>query len=246
MALPRRAQDSSSEVVHETESRSEHRPPALEAPLQSGHRQGGLLATRNALASVRLSYSQQVKGGPYHVTIQVWSHSYDHPDAGFKNAVVDAVYLTHLPPSPNYGLTNVKITDRYGIDETLLWMPELGVDVGFVGYVELDTASPCRPGFPNVLWGAFTGVYDERCLADAACDARRLQTHVVTLANPPGRIQLAAYNYLIGPVTFAFDIALSAAPTAVRLRMGHVGGNGGNPAQLSATLPNEEFVIRFP
>jgi hypothetical protein len=205
------------------------------------------LATRNALGAVRLSYAQRTKGSPYHVSIQVWSHSYDHPDPGHKNALVDAVYLTQLPQSTSLALTNARITDRYGIDETLLWMPTIGgTEVGFEGYVELDTAAPCRPGFPNVLWGAYTGIYDERCLADATCDARRLQTYVVPLVSPPGRIQLAAYNYLIGPVTFSFDIVLSAAPTAVKLRMGHVGGNGGNPAQRSATLPNEEFVIRFP
>ena len=54
------------------------------------------------------------------------------------------------------------------------------------------------------------------------------------------------HNYLFGPVTFTFDINLSAAPTAVKLKMGLVGGNGGNPAQLYATLPSEEFVIQFP
>jgi hypothetical protein len=197
------------------------------------------------LASVRLS-SELRKGGLYHVTIQVWSHSYDHPDPGHKNAIVDAVYLTQLAPSSNYQVTNVKITDRYGIDETLLWWPVNGPDVGFVGYVELDTRTPCQPGFPQVLWGAFTGVYDERCLADPACDARRLQTYVTTFPVSPGRIGLTAHNYLIGPVTFAFDITLSAAPTAVKLRMGHVGGNGGNPAQRNATLPSEEFVVQFP
>ena len=161
--------------------------------------------------------------------------------------MVDRVYLTELPQSSSYAVTNVRITDRYGIDETLLWMPSKGgTGVGFDGYVELDTGQPCRPGFPNVLWGAFTGIYDDRCVADPACDARRLQTFVAPPGTPPGRIQLAAYNYLIGPLTFSFDITLSIAPAAVRLRMGQVGGNGGNPAQRNATLPNEEFIIRFP
>jgi hypothetical protein len=117
-----------------------------------------------------------------------------------------------------------------------------GTEIGFEGYTELDTVTPCGPGFPSVLWGAFSGVYDERCLADPLCDARRLQNYRAS-ASPK---QLGAFNYLLGPVTFAFDIALTAAPTAVRVRVGHVGGNGGNPSQRSATLPDETFVIQFP
>ncbi|MGH7516454.1 MAG: hypothetical protein ACREOC_03145 [Gemmatimonadales bacterium] len=58
--------------------------------------------------------------------------------------------------------------------------------------------------------------------------------------------QLTAYNYLLGPLTFAFDIVLTAPPAALRLKLGHIGGNGGNPAQRSGTMPDEEFVIQFP
>jgi hypothetical protein len=145
--------------------------------------------------------------------------------------------------SQSHGVSNLRITDRYGIDETLLWSIVLGgTEIGFEGYTELDTGGSCGPGFPNALWGAFSGVYDERCLADPLCDARRLQTYRPN-ALPK---QLLAFNYLLGPVTFAFDIALTAAPTAVRLSVGHVGGNGGNPSQRSATLPDETFVIQFP
>ena len=201
------------------------------------------MPSRNALASVRLSQVQKTPGSPYHISIQVWSHSYDHPDPSHRNSLVNGVYLTQLPSSQSYATSNVRITDRYGIDQTLLWMPLIGgTEIGFEGYTELDTVNPCGPGYPRVLWSAFSGVYDERCLADPLCDARRLQTYRPT-ASPR---QLGAFSYLLGPVTFAFDIALTAAPTAVRLRVGHVGGNAGIPSQRSATLPDETFVIQFP
>jgi hypothetical protein len=201
------------------------------------------MPTRNALASIRLSYVHKTPAAPYHITIQVWSHSYDHPDPNHRSAMVSGVYLTQLAVNPGYSVSNLRITDRYGIDETWLWtVASSTTEIGFDGYAELDTGRPCQPGFPNVLWGAYTGIYDERCLADPACDARRLQTYLPL----PARTQLSAYNYLLGPVTFAFDIKLSAIPIAVRLSMRHVGGNGGNPAQRWALLPSEEFVIQVP
>jgi hypothetical protein len=136
-------------------------------------------------------------------------------------------------------LQNVRITDRGGIDSASMWGGiNFPTEVGFDGYREVDTGRPCQPGFPNVLWGVYTGVYDERCLADPACDARRMQTHVKWP-------QLVGFNYLISPVTFAFDIAIAAPPTAVRLRMSMIGGNDGNPAQRFSTLPDEIFTIQF-
>jgi hypothetical protein len=202
------------------------------------------LPTRNALAAIRLSYARKRAATKYSVKLEVWSHSYDHPDPNHRSSAITGVYLTQLPllpPASNYTISNLKITDRYGIDERSMWNTvSAPTEFGFDGYVELDTGRPCQPGFPNVLWGLYTGIYDERCLADPACDARRLQTY------RPVWSQLSGYNYLLGPVTFAFDIALSVVPAAVRLRVGHVGGNGGNPAQRSATLPSEEFVIQVP
>jgi hypothetical protein len=147
--------------------------------------------------------------------------------------LVKEVYLTQLTGS-SHTVSNVVVTDRYGVDETGLWRRMGGgPEEGFEGYTEYD------PG-GGALWSARTGVYDERCLADPACDKMRLQTY---LSSPH---QITVFNYLIGPVTFSFDITLSAPPKAVRLVMGHVGGNGGNPAQRSAALPDEEFVIQFP
>jgi hypothetical protein len=157
--------------------------------------------------------------------------------------LVKGVYLTQLPSGP-LSIANFRITDRYGVDSRQLFRSvSRPGELGWDGYMELDTGRPCAPGYPNVLWGAYTGIYDDRCLADPACDSRRLQTYV---GPPAGGVQLVAYNYLIGPVTFSLDLTASAAPTAVRLDIGHIGGNGGNPAQRSATLPDETFVIQLP
>ena len=202
------------------------------------------MPTRNALASVRLSYAQAAPSGPYHVTLQVWSHSFDHPDPLHRSALIKGVYLTQLPgaPTSNHQVSNVRITDRYGIDETEVWgRTSGGNEEGFDGYTFGDTnlLARCVPQL-NEMWNAFTGIYDERCLADPACDALRLQTHRL-----PGFI-LIAFNYLLGPLTFSFDIALSGPPRAVKLKVGHIGGNGGNPLQRNATLPDEEFVIQVP
>lgn len=195
------------------------------------------MPAKNALASIRLR-SVQLGGGKFHVSIEVWSHSYDHPDPNHRNAIVNGVYLVQLPQSTNFAVANLKITDRYGIDETSLWTLALGgTSAGFDGYAERIGGGP-----PSGGWASYTGVYDERCLADPLCDARRLQTY----RTGPTNSTIAVFNYLLGPVTFAFDISLSAAPTAVKLKMGHVGGNGGNPAQRSASLPSEEFVFQFP
>jgi hypothetical protein len=207
------------------------------------------LPTRNALGSVRLTYAQTAPTGPFHVTLQVWSHSFDHPDPLRRSAVIKGVYLTQLPGAPgtNYQVSNIRITDRYGIDETGMWTRAGGFkEVGFDGYTWGDTAAvaKCVPVLDE-MWNAYTGIYDERCLADPACDAMRLQTYPSqTVALPVPK--LTAFNYLQGPVTFSFDIVLSAPPTAVKLKMGLVGGNGGNPLQRTATLPDEEFVIQVP
>lgn len=202
------------------------------------------MPTRNALAAIRLTYAKKRTATKYSIKLEVWSHSYDHPDPNHRSSMITGVYLTQLPlqtPGNNYGVSNLKITDRYGIDENSMWTPSSGpTEFGFDGYTELDTGRPCQPGFPNVVFGTYTGIYDERCLADPACDARRLQTVRTQWA------QLSAYNYLLGPVTFAFDMVLPVVPAAVKLRVGHVGGNGGNPAQRWALLPNEEFVIQVP
>jgi hypothetical protein len=191
------------------------------------------MPVRNAFASASLDYQQTVPGGPFHVTLRVWSHSYDSPDPARRNALIKEVHLTHLPGA-SHPISNARITDRYGIDETGLWTYNSGAsEEGFTDYAEWGASTGSQ-------WGSFTGVYDERCVADPACDARRLQTYRLS----PHKI--VVFNYLIGPVTFSFDITLPAPPKAVRLVMGHIGGNGGNPAQRSPALPDETFVIQFP
>jgi len=196
------------------------------------------MPTRNALASVSLSSEQITPGGPFHVTLMVWSRSYDHPDPGHRNAMIKEVYLTQLTGS-THTLSNLRITDRYGIDETELWKRGGGgPEEGFKQYTEWVPAAGCPQGVP-IAWGSYTGIYDERCLADPACDAMRLQTHRL-----PAH-QIVVFNYLIGPVTFSFDITPSP-PKAVRLVMGHIGGNGGIPARRYSILPDEEFIIQFP
>ncbi len=199
------------------------------------------MPTRNAFASARLRYAQAAGAGPYHVTLQIWSHSFDHPNPSRRSALVTGVFLTQLAPGPGYALSNVGITDRYGVDQSGLWTRTSGAnEEGFEGYAEYDTGGACGPNLPNVFWSAFSGIYDERCLADAGTDARRLQTYRSAAE------QVSVFNYVVGPLTFAFDIVVASPPAAVRVRLGLIGGNGGNPAQRSATLPDEEFVIQFP
>jgi hypothetical protein len=199
------------------------------------------MPTRNALATARLNYAQKGLKAPYHVTLQVWSHSFDHPDPAHRSALVTGVYLTQLPPSSGYNVSNVSIKDRYGVDHTGLWKQRSGANQeGFEGYQEYDTAGRCGPELPGIFWDAHTGIYDERCLADPATDARRFQTW------RRSAYQVSVFNYLLGPVTFAFDIVLPLPPSAVRLRLGLIGGNGGNPAERQTPpLPDEEFVIQF-
>jgi hypothetical protein len=200
------------------------------------------MPTRNALAAARLRYAQAAPTAPYHVTLQVWSHSFDHPDPVRRSALVTGVFLTQLPPSTAYGVSNVAITDRYGVDQSGMWTRGGGSvnEEGFVGYTEFDTGGACGRSLPSVFWGVFSGIYDERCLDDPGVDAFRLQTY------RPSTPQVSVFNYIVGPLTFAFDIVLTSPPSAVRLRLGLIGGNGGNPAQRSPTLPDEQFVIRFP
>lgn len=125
------------------------------------------MPTRNALATARLSYSHRGRKAPYHASIQARSHSYDHPDPARRSALVTGVFLTQLPPSTGYAVSNVAITDRYGVDHTVLWIRTSGAqEEGFEGYTEYDTGGACGPGLPSVFWGSFSGIYDERCLAD--------------------------------------------------------------------------------
>ena len=197
------------------------------------------MPTRNALGAIRLGYVQRTRRSPFHVNLQVWSHSYDHPDPAHRSAMIREVWLTGLQ-GQSIAFSNVVITDRYGVDHTPLWKPAGGgSEFGWRGYVEWDPAGQCGPGV-GVVWGCTTGIYDERCLYDPACDAMRLQTYV------PAPHRLAAYNYLLGPVTFSFNASLSAPPQAVRLVMGEIGGNGGDPASHGTGMANEEFIIQIP
>ena len=198
------------------------------------------MPARNALASLRLNYRPLAKPNHMHISLEVWSHSYDHPDPAHRNALVIAVTLVQPPVIEE--LTNLKITDRYGVDQTQLWRVASGGMIEFFGYSEWDAADTCAPAVFGVVWGSWTGIYDERCQADLACDSRRLQTHLTG----PTNLQLIAFDYVAGPMTFAFDIVAAAPPKTFKLKMGLVGGNGGNPAQRWAALPDEEFTIQVP
>ncbi|HTE44770.1 MAG TPA: hypothetical protein VK636_05955 [Gemmatimonadaceae bacterium] len=181
------------------------------------------------LATAHLHHTHD--GDIYHVTLEVQSRSFDHPDPSHRSAAITKVALTELAPG-QHTVSNVKITDHFGV-ENLLWKQQSGVTEGFSGITEFDSGH-------GVAWLSTTGIYDPRCQEHAAVDAVRLQTY-----RAQGTI-LAAFNYLHGPVTFAFDIQLASPPKAVEITLGLVGGNGGNPAQRSATLPDEVFVIHFP
>jgi hypothetical protein len=195
------------------------------------------MPTGHALASVSLTCEPN-GAGVFHVTLQVWNRSYDHPEPGRRNALIKKVMLTRLSGNQNAPL-NPHITDRYGIDETKFWTSDHGIDAGFDGYTEVG---PVQIGANSiaVIWGAYTGIYDERCMTDPNCDRMRLQSY------RPDQYGLVAYNYLLSPVTFSFDIKQPAAPKAVSLTMGHIGGNGGDPARRSAVAGEEKFIIEFP
>jgi hypothetical protein len=196
------------------------------------------MPTQNALAAVRLTSVRRRPPQAYHVTLEVWSHSYDHPDPVSRSAFIRTVSLTGLTTTAN--MTNVTVKDRYGVDQSSLMVGSTNpTNITFDGYREVDTGRPCQPGFPAVLWGVYSGIYDQRCLADPVCDALRLQT----LATWPG---LTGFNYISGPVTFDFDVGLAAPPKTVRLTMFFIGGNQGNPAQRFNNQPSETFTIEFP
>jgi hypothetical protein len=198
------------------------------------------MPTINALASARLRY-KQLSPGVYRCSLLVWSHTYDHSNAAGRSAVVSGVYLAQLPASTASLVATRSITDRYGVSHAGLWVPTSGAgEEGWDGYTEYDSGGACGPGVPNVIWGAWTGIYDERCAADPAVDAFRLQTSRVSA------VEIAVFNYLPGPLSFEFDLKSPKPPAAVRLVLGLQGGNGGNPAQRNAALPNQEFTITFP
>jgi hypothetical protein len=112
------------------------------------------MPTRNALAAARLRYAQAAPTAPYRVTLQVWSHSFDHPDPIRRSALVTSVFLTQLPPGTGYVVSNVAITDRYGVDQSGMWTRSSGAnEEGFAGYTEYDTAGVCGHGLPSVFWG---------------------------------------------------------------------------------------------
>ncbi|MDH4132521.1 MAG: hypothetical protein OEV95_12025 [Gemmatimonadota bacterium] len=198
------------------------------------------MATRNALATARLSY-RLLKPKLYRCSLMVWSRTYDHPTPMHRSAAVTGVFIAQLPATTTSLIATRSIKDRYGVSHSGFWVPTIGGgEEGWDGYAEYDTGGACGAGLPNVFWSASSGIYDDRCAADPAIDAYRLQT-----ARPTAE-QITVYNYLAGPVTFEFDFKSAKPPAAVRLVVGLQGGNGGNPAQLAPTLPNEEFTIVFP
>src|SRR5659263_256443 len=96
---------------------------------------------------------------------------------------------------------------------------------GMPGIRSTTRGGKCGPGLPSVFWSCNTGIYDERCLYDPACDALRLQTY---RSSGP---QIAIFNYLVSPVTFRFTLAPFSPSAGVRIQITNqfVGGNGGNP-----------------
>jgi hypothetical protein len=194
------------------------------------------MPVQNALASVRLDYAQKTSGAPYHVSLQVWNRSFDNPDPTRRSSIIREVSLTQLPDA-NWQVSNLRIRDRYGVDHTRLWAGTGGYhEQGWDGYVEWDRGAPDH----LVIWSVFSGIYDERCAADTACDGMRLQT--LRTSNE----QITVFNYLLGPVSFSFDITMSAPPKAVKLKTSLIGGNGGNPAVRGNASAWEEFVVQFP
>jgi hypothetical protein len=181
-----------------------------------------------ALATVSL-HSTPAGAGAFHVKLVDTSHTHRNADVAKRCAAITGVYLTELAAG-SHTVTNTVITDHYGVNQTQLWTQRSGIDEGFGGYLEWDTGG-------HVAWISNSGIYDSACLHDAAVDARRLQTYRPT----PDRV--AAFNYIVSPVTFEFDITLAAKPKAVRLTIGFVGGNGGNPASHSPAFPDETLII---
>jgi len=197
---------------------------------------------RQCLCNRNASYSQGSSSDPWQIELTVWNRSYDDPKPASRNSLITGVKLVDLPQSTGNNLTTQNITDRYGTDVTKLWTLESGLkSTGYIGYTEYDTGGKCGPGLPSVFWSCITGIYDERCLYDPACDALRLQIH--RSAAP----QIAIFNYLVSPVTFRFTLAPFSPSTGVRIQITNqfVGGNGGNPNSHGNAVPQEHFIVQF-
>ncbi len=200
------------------------------------------MTTANAPATATIQYRKDRRGDPWLVELTVWNRSYDDPNPGRRNSLITGVKLVDLPPSTGYQLTKPRITDRYGTNVTKLWTREFGLrSAGFDGYAEFDAAGQCGQGLPSVFWSCFTGIYDERCLYDSACDGHRLQTY------RPTTPQIVVFNYLVCPVTFRFTLAPFSPDTGVRIQITSqfIGGNGGNPDSHGDVTPKEQFIIQF-
>jgi hypothetical protein len=170
-----------------------------------------------------------LRPGWFHVTLSVRSHSHQNPDPTKRCAAITEVYLTQLAPG-EHSVANITIKDAYGVDHLDLWSQVSGDEEGFTGYTECDADGVAE-------WTSTSAIYDTACLHDDDVDAMRLQNY------RSGDSTIAAFNYLSGPVTFEFDLEVAAAPTAVRLVFGLMGGNGGDATKRSASLPDESIVI---
>jgi hypothetical protein len=200
------------------------------------------MSTRNALATARIKASLGKKTKLWTVVLEVWNRSYDHPDPARRNSIIRTVELVDLPAtSTAHDVELRSIVDRYGVSSMGLWEPIDGIQsVGFDGYVEYDVGGACGPDLPNVFWSAITGIYDERCLADPACDAMRLQTLRATPS------QVSVFEYLIGPVTFTFTLDTFTPTAGIQITHSLIGGNGGDPTRRMSSIPDEQFIIHFP
>jgi hypothetical protein len=196
----------------------------------------------SALATATLQYRKSKRDGLWNIELVVWNRSYDDPESARRNSLITGVHLVDLPQSTGYQMPTQTITDRNGSDVTALWTKEFGfLSAGFNGYTEYDTAGQCGQSLPSVFWSCFTGIYDDRCLYDPACDGHRLRTYRPTMP------QIGVFNYLVGPVAFRFSISPFSPNKGVKVQITtqFIGGDGGNPNSHGNVAQQEKFIIEF-
>jgi hypothetical protein len=155
----------------------------------------------DTLATVQFKAVQDA-AGVWTLSMMISSRSYDDATAR-RCSLITRVRLVDLPAASGGYQTSIrKITDRDGINVARLWMNEQGDRfVGFVGYKE-QTVFLKQPAVGATTWQSVSGIYDERCAADPACDKYRYQTVPVGGSGSSPVERLAAFNYLASPLIF--------------------------------------------
>ena len=180
-------------------------------------------------------------GSPQRITVTVWNRSYDHPDPAKRNSLLWQLKLLGLEKdgcvsSLVWSPTFVGSVDCGGGETSLFWLAGAGpTELSLDGYTEHDDPMATMPG---VQWGVMTGLYDERCAAEAACDANRVRSRI-TLR------RLFEFNYLARQSVFTFQAPILPPAIGVNLRFANIGGNNGVPDGYGDSAARENFRVSF-